>query len=182
MIPVYKQILCFVQYLVENIGLLRWPGNSVSMTAYCWQRPFQKWTATSMVGTEPTLTTIVRLPQSGQLRMHTKPLSGPWGKFTSACLQCVEQTLQNQSHQAISCPQRTFTYHKELKIHILTQTPSSIMRSIKPQSASFLSIKEYSSISWLLSRARPAKHYDLYGRYPNSLFVVCFLLYSTKRI
>ncbi len=33
MMSVYKQVLCFVQYLVEKIGLLRWPGNSVSMTA-----------------------------------------------------------------------------------------------------------------------------------------------------
>ena len=29
MMPVYKQVLCFVQYLVEKIGLLRWLGNSV---------------------------------------------------------------------------------------------------------------------------------------------------------
>ena len=33
MMPVYKQVLCFVQYLVEKIGLLRWLGNSVLMTA-----------------------------------------------------------------------------------------------------------------------------------------------------
>ena len=33
MMSVYKQVLCFVQYLVEKIGLLRRLGNSVSMTA-----------------------------------------------------------------------------------------------------------------------------------------------------
>jgi hypothetical protein len=65
MMSVYKQVLCFVQYLVEKIGLLRWLGNSVSMTAILG-------TTTSVVGTEPSLTTIVRLPNSGQLRMHTK--------------------------------------------------------------------------------------------------------------
>ncbi len=33
MMPVYKQVRCFVQYLVEKIRLLRLLGNSVSMTA-----------------------------------------------------------------------------------------------------------------------------------------------------
>ena len=33
MMPAYQQALCFVQYLVEKIGRLRWLGNSVLMTA-----------------------------------------------------------------------------------------------------------------------------------------------------
>ena len=33
MMPAYQQALCFVQYLVEKIGLLHQLGNSVLMTA-----------------------------------------------------------------------------------------------------------------------------------------------------
>ena len=31
--PIYQQVLCFVQYPVEKIGRLRWLDNSVSMIA-----------------------------------------------------------------------------------------------------------------------------------------------------
>ena len=58
MMSVYQQVLCFVQSLVEKIGLLRRLGNSVSMTAILLATATPEGTAMSMVGTEPTLTTI----------------------------------------------------------------------------------------------------------------------------
>ena len=58
MMLVYQKVRCFVQYLVEKMGLLRRLGNSVSMTAILLEVAVQEGNDYVRGRTEPTLTTI----------------------------------------------------------------------------------------------------------------------------